>query len=316
MNETIFNIEFSEFIPLYNGLIAVFIGDGTSPDIRETVDPITGETTYSGGVAGYLYAKYHDGFWQSVGFISDYEEAKAYFEDLGITFTYPQWIAMIAAMPENALKSEGYAVGKQNGQDVSSGEFFHNNSKYYKEQASESASDAQLAQTRAENAQSSASTSASLANEAKVKAENAVIHYPRINNNDYWEVWDVMSETWYDTGRKSKAEAVTTYAYQSSSSGTTVPTGSWSTSIQPVKGQYLWTRVTHTWNNGNTDTIYSVSYSGVDGALTVNGLSGNVILDGKNVNVDDSAATTESIYSAISRLDNVITNNQIDALFT
>ena len=36
----------------------------------------------------------------------------------------------------NGLKSEGYAVGKQNGTDVPSGsEYYHNNAKYYKEQA-------------------------------------------------------------------------------------------------------------------------------------------------------------------------------------
>lgn len=41
----------------------------------------------------------------------------------------------------NALKSEGYAVGKQNGTDVGSGsDYYHNNAKYYKEEAASSAS--------------------------------------------------------------------------------------------------------------------------------------------------------------------------------
>ena len=40
----------------------------------------------------------------------------------------------------NALKSEGYAVGQQNGTDVASGSpYYHNNAKYYSEQAAESA---------------------------------------------------------------------------------------------------------------------------------------------------------------------------------
>ena len=43
----------------------------------------------------------------------------------------------------NALKSEGYAVGKQNGTDVGSGsDYYHNNAKYYKEEAASSASSA------------------------------------------------------------------------------------------------------------------------------------------------------------------------------
>lgn len=36
----------------------------------------------------------------------------------------------------NAEKAEGYAIGEQNGQPVISGEYFENNAKYYKEQAS------------------------------------------------------------------------------------------------------------------------------------------------------------------------------------
>lgn len=43
----------------------------------------------------------------------------------------------------NALKAEGYAVGKQNGTDVGSGStYYHANAKYYKEQASSSATSA------------------------------------------------------------------------------------------------------------------------------------------------------------------------------
>lgn len=45
-----------------------------------------------------------------------------------------------AAAQEAALKSEGYAIGKQNGSDVSpSSPYYHNNSKYYSQQASGSA---------------------------------------------------------------------------------------------------------------------------------------------------------------------------------
>lgn len=44
-------------------------------------------------------------------------------------------IADVQNAEENALKSEGYALGTQNGTPVTSGEYYHNNSKYYMEQA-------------------------------------------------------------------------------------------------------------------------------------------------------------------------------------
>lgn len=58
----------------------------------------------------------------------------------------------------------------------------------------------------------------------------------------------------------------TTITYQASSSGTVIPTGSWSDSVPSVSpGQYLWTRtVTH--YTDNTQTIsYSVAKSGSNG---------------------------------------------------
>ena len=53
----------------------------------------------------------------------------------------------------DALKAEGYAQGKQNGTDVGSGSpYYHNNAKYYKEQAASSAQAAAQAQAAAEAA--------------------------------------------------------------------------------------------------------------------------------------------------------------------
>lgn len=43
------------------------------------------------------------------------------------------------AAAASALKAEGYAIGEQNGTPVSSGTYYHNNAKYYKEQAATSA---------------------------------------------------------------------------------------------------------------------------------------------------------------------------------
>lgn len=71
-----------------------------------------------------------------------------------------------------ALKSEGYAVGAQNGSAVSSGTYFHNNSKYYSEQA-------------AASAQQAASWSA---------------HPPYIGENGNWWIWNTTTGAYVDSG--------------------------------------------------------------------------------------------------------------------
>ena len=59
--------------------------------------------------------------------------------------------------------------------------------------------------------------------------------------------------------------AVTTY--QASSSGTVVPTGTWSSSIPSTNaGQYLWTRTITTYTDNSTSTAYSVGRNGTNGA--------------------------------------------------
>lgn len=66
------------------------------------------------------------------------------------------------------------------------------------------------------------------------------------------------------TGNGIKSTAIT---YQVSSSGTTVPTGTWSTNVPTTSaGQYLWTRMITTYTNNKTTTSYSVSRNGSNGA--------------------------------------------------
>lgn len=68
-----------------------------------------------------------------------------------------------------------------------------------------------------------------------------------------------------DTGDPATVDSAE-IVYQGSASGTTVPTGEWSTTIPVVsQGQYLWTRTTVTFNIGNPVIWYSVSYIAVDG---------------------------------------------------
>ena len=86
-----------------------------------------------------------------------------------------------AAADEDALKAEGHAVGKQNGEDVPSGSpYYHNNAKYYAEQAggsaqaaADSAGDANTAKGKAEDAQTAAETAQGKAEDAQTAAETA-----------------------------------------------------------------------------------------------------------------------------------------------
>jgi hypothetical protein len=72
------------------------------------------------------------------------------------------------------------------------------------------------------------------------------------------------------TGAKGDSVTIssTVTEYQVGTSGTTVPTGTWSTSVPSVgTGKYLWTRTTVTYNGSNGSTVsYSVSYQGTNGS--------------------------------------------------
>lgn len=61
--------------------------------------------------------------------------------------------------------------------------------------------------------------------------------------------------------------ASTSVEYQASTSGTTVPTGTWSPTIPTVaQGSYLWTRTTTNYTSGTPTVGYSVARMGVNGA--------------------------------------------------
>ena len=80
------------------------------------------------------------------------------------------------------------------------------------------------------------------------------------------------------TGATGKGIKSSTVTYQGSTSGTTVPTGTWSTNIPTVaQGQYLWTKTVIAYTDNTTTTSYSVSYiskNGNDGAQGPTGASG------------------------------------------
>lgn len=69
--------------------------------------------------------------------------------------------------------------------------------------------------------------------------------------------------------------ASTTVEYQASTSGTTVPTGTWSATIPSVaQGSYLWTKTTTNYTSGTPTVGYSVARMGVNGAKGDKGATG------------------------------------------
>ena len=55
--------------------------------------------------------------------------------------------------------------------------------------------------------------------------------------------------------------------YQLSTSGTTIPTGTWQTTPQAIpEGQYQWTKTSVTYSDGNKTESYSISYHGKNGS--------------------------------------------------
>lgn len=85
----------------------------------------------------------------------------------------------------------------------------------------------------------------------------------------------------------------TSVTYQAGSSGTTVPTGSWSTSVPSVAaGQYLWTKTVVNYSTGTSTTSYSVGRMGQNGAQGAPGAAGAPGADGQDGNGIKSKSIT------------------------
>ena len=93
-----------------------------------------------------------------------------------------------------------------------------------------------------------------------------------------------------DTGAPATLVS-TEIVYQSSYSGTIIPSGAWSTSIPVVaQGKYLWKRTTRKFNSGEPEVSYDVNRMGIDGTGAVSSVAGvspdptgNVALTAANV---------------------------------
>ena len=102
---------------------------------------------------------------------------------------------------------------------------------------------------------------------------------------------NVNSYKWYqykgEKGDTGTAATITTQTvrYQASTSGTTVPSGTWSSTIPTVpQGSYLWTRTELDFNDGTTVTSYSVGRMGIDGSGAVSTIN-NIGVDTGTTNV-------------------------------
>lgn len=118
-----------------------------------------------------------------------------------------------------------------------------------------------------------------------------------------------------DKGDTGDASSITTQnvSYQTSSSGTVAPSGSWTTTIPTVTpGDFLWTRTQLAFNDGTTVTAYSVSRYGIDGTgavSSVNGQSpdtnGNVALTASDVPTSDNLSIQAHITAAEDDIDDL-----------
>ena len=82
--------------------------------------------------------------------------------------------------------------------------------------------------------------------------------------------------------------------YQVGSSGTIIPSGTWSESVPSVTpGKYLWTRQVIRFNTGSPITSYSVSRFGIDGSGAVSTVAG--VSPDANGNVPLNAASVKAL---------------------
>lgn len=103
-----------------------------------------------------------------------------------------------------------------------------------------------------------------------------------------------------DTGDPAKLTTAKV-EYQTSTSGTVIPSGEWQSTVPTVNpGQFLWTRTTLQFNSGTAVISYSVSRMGIDGqgaVATVNNISpdgsGNVELSATDVDAVAKVANKE-----------------------
>lgn len=97
-----------------------------------------------------------------------------------------------------------------------------------------------------------------------------------------------------DKGDTGVGVSSSTVTYQLSSSGTTTPTGTWSSSVlaQTTALPYLWTKTVITYSNSTTTTMYSISSKGDTGTVDNAGLTNAPAFQALQTQVNNSAVGT------------------------
>ena len=116
------------------------------------------------------------------------------------------------------------------------------------------------------------------------------------------------------SGADGKGVKTTTITYQGSTSGTIVPTGTWSSTIPSVAaGSYLWTRTVITYTDNTTSTSYSIGKMGDTGPQGAQGIQGLQGPEGKQGVPGPQGATGKTSYFHIkySSVANPTTSSQI-----
>lgn len=104
------------------------------------------------------------------------------------------------------------------------------------------------------------------------------------SDGKYTEAYSVSYNGTNGSNGTSVSITSTAVEYQVGDSGTTAPTGSWSTSVPSVpEGKFLWTRTTVIYSNNSSTISFSVSYKGTNGTngkdaitLTITSSNGTV----------------------------------------
>lgn len=101
------------------------------------------------------------------------------------------------------------------------------------------------------------------------------------------------------TGAAGKGVKSTEIAYQASTSGTTIPTGTWSASIPTVSaGSFLWTRTIITYTDNSKSTSYSIGKMGNTGATGAKGDKGATGATGPTGAAGKGVKSTAITYQA------------------
>lgn len=97
--------------------------------------------------------------------------------------------------------------------------------------------------------------------------------------------------------------------YQTSSSGTTTPTGTWSTTVPSIsEGQFLWTRTTVTYSDGKKAVSYSVSYKGTNGKNGADAITMSITSSNGTVFKNNSGSTVLTAHVYVAGVEQTITD--------